>query len=75
VTNTTSLDTPLNSISTNSNYNNAPTYDPSMSNAANLASIYTLTSNNSPASSLGLGVVQQTIGSPRLIQMSLRLVY
>jgi hypothetical protein len=26
-------------------------------------------------SGLGLGVVQQTIGSPRLIQMSLRLVY
>ena len=75
VTNTSSFDIPNDTVSTNSSFNNAPTYDPTLSNAANQQSLYSINSNGTVQSGLGLGVVQQTIGSPRLIQMSLRLVY
>ena len=75
VTNTSSFDIPNDTVSTNSSFNNAPTYDPTLSNAANQQNLYSINSNGTVQSGLGLGVVQQTIGSPRLIQMSLRLVY
>jgi hypothetical protein len=75
VTNTSSFDIPSDTVSTNSSFNNAPTYDPTLSNAANQQNLYSINSNGTVQSGLGLGVVQQTIGSPRLIQMSLRLIY
>jgi hypothetical protein len=56
VTNTTSFDVPLDDISQNVNFNDFP-------NAGQ--PLYT------PASQLGLGVTNKTIGSPRQVQMSL----
>jgi hypothetical protein len=75
LTNTSSFDIPSNSISANSGYNNAPSYDPTLSVAANQQNLYSINPNGTVQQGLGLGVVQQNIGSPRLIQMSLRLVY
>jgi hypothetical protein len=75
VTNTSSFDIPNDNVSTNSSFSNTPTYNPALSNAANRQSLYSINSNGTVGSGLGLGVVQQTIGSPRLIQMSLRLIY
>lgn len=75
LTNTSSFDIPNNAISANSNYNNAPVYDPTLSTAANRQTIYSINSDNTLATGLGLGVVQQTIGSPRLISMSLHILY
>lgn len=56
VTNTTSFDIPLDDISQNVNFNDFPTAG---------VPLYT------PASQLGLGVTNKTIGSPRQVQMSL----
>ncbi len=75
VTNTSSFDIPNDTVSTNSSFSNTPVYDPTLSTAANQQSLYAVNGNGTVASGLGLGVVQQTIGSPRLIQMSLRLIY
>jgi hypothetical protein len=61
LTNTTSLDVPGNEVSQNQNYNSFPGY------STNPFSLY-----NAP---FGLGVVTHTIGSPRQIQMSLRLTF
>ena len=56
VTNTTSFDIPLDNISQNAGFNSFPTVG---------QQLYT------PASQLGLGVTNKTIGSPRQVQMSL----
>ena len=75
VTNTPSFDIPYNSVSGNSSYNNAPTYDPTKSIAANRQTVYSINSDNTLQQNLGLGVVQDTIGSPRLISMSLHVLF
>ncbi|MBT9329578.1 carboxypeptidase regulatory-like domain-containing protein [Acidipila sp. 4G-K13] len=75
VTNTASFDIPNNSVTANSNYNNTPAYDPTLSFAANRQSIFSINNDNTLASGQGLGVVQQTIGSPRLISMSLHVLF
>lgn len=75
VTNTPSFDIPYNSVSGNANYNNAPTYDPTKSIAGNRQSVYSINSDNTLQQNLGLGVVQDTIGSPRLISMSLHVLF
>lgn len=75
LTNTPSFDIPYNSVSGNPNYNNAPTYDPTMSTYQNQSTVYSINPNGTLQSGLGLGVVQDTIGSGRLISMSLHLVY
>jgi len=56
MTNTTSFDIPLDNISQNAGFNSFPTVG---------QQLYT------PASQLGLGVTNKTIGSPRQVQMSL----
>lgn len=75
LTNTPSFDIPYNSVSGNANYNNAPTYDPTMSTYANQSTVYAINPNGTLQNGLGLGVVQETIGSARLISMSLHIVY
>jgi len=75
VTNSSSFDIPNNSVSANSSYNNVPMYDYTQSVVANQANLYSVNGNGTLSSGLGLGIVQQTIGSPRLIQMSLRIIY
>lgn len=75
VTNTPSFDIPYNSVSGNPNYNNAPTYDSTQSVIANRQSVYSINSNNTLQQNLGLGVVQDTIGSPRLISMSMHVMF
>ncbi|SNS24677.1 Carboxypeptidase regulatory-like domain-containing protein [Granulicella rosea] len=62
VTNTTSFDIPTDNVSQNAGYNNEPFY------STDPYSLYT----PSPA---GLGVTKHAIGSPRQIQMSLRLLF
>jgi hypothetical protein len=52
-----------------------PSYDPTMSTAANRQTLYNINSDNSLASGLGLGVVTNTIGSGRLISMSLHVLF
>jgi hypothetical protein len=59
LTNTTSFDIPGNQVSQNQNYDSAPTVDMKASD------LYSAPS--------GLGIVTHTIGSPRQVQMSLRL--
>jgi hypothetical protein len=46
-----------------------------LSELQNRQSVYAINSNNTIQSGLGLGVVQQTIGSPRIISMSLHLLF
>jgi hypothetical protein len=75
VTNTPSFDIPNNSISANSSYNSAPTYNPSLSTIANRQTVYSINNDNTISNGLGLGVVQQTIGSPRIISMSLHVLF
>jgi hypothetical protein len=76
VTNTSSFDTPNNAISTGNGGNFAQvTYDASKSTIANRQTVYSLQNNGQVSPGLGLGVVQQTVGSPRNIQMSLHLVF
>jgi hypothetical protein len=60
VTNTASFDIPVNNVSQNINFNDFPVY------GSNLYVSPTLS---------GLGIVNKTIGSPRQIQMSLRLTF
>src|SRR5208282_1322056 len=71
LTNTASFDLPLDDVSQNQYYNNAPVEGtPALPNscpAATNGSFY-----NCP---FGLGVVNKTIGSPRQIQMSLSLQF
>jgi hypothetical protein len=74
ISNTPSFDIPNNAISTafNANYQNV--YAPTLSTIQNRQTVYNIQNNGTNVSTAsGLGVVQQTIGSPRLIQMSLRL--
>jgi hypothetical protein len=76
VTNTSSFDIPNNSIATGNGGNFAQvTYDSTMSTIANQQTVYSLQNNGQVSPGLGLGVVQQTIGSPRNIQMSLHVVF
>ncbi|TCK73511.1 carboxypeptidase regulatory-like domain-containing protein [Acidipila rosea] len=75
VTNTPSFDIPSNSTSANNNFNNVPAYDPTLSATANRQSIYSMNNDNTLNNTLGLGVVQDTIGSPRLISMSLHVLF
>jgi hypothetical protein len=60
VTNTPSFDIPVDNVSQNLFFNDFPVYG---------SSLY-----SSPTSS-GLGIVNKTIGSPRQIQMTLRLLF
>jgi hypothetical protein len=76
VTNTTSFDIPTDEVTQNAGYNNAPTLASTYSQVAPTPE--QCQSNNAPANTFyscptGLGVVKHTIGSPRQIQMSLRL--
>ncbi len=74
ISNTPSFDIPNNSISTAFNVNPQNVYDSTKSTIVNRQSVYHIQDNGTNVSAAnGLGVVQQTIGSPRLIQMSLRL--
>jgi hypothetical protein len=74
VSNTPSFDIPNNSISTAFNANFQNVYDPTLSTIQNRQTVYNIQNNGANVSAAsGLGVVQQAIGSPRLIQMSLRL--
>ena len=76
VSNTPSFDIPNNSISTGYNTNNQLAYDPTLTTIQNQQTVYNIQNNGTNVSAAsGLGVVQQTIGSPRLIQMSLRILY
>ncbi len=76
ISNTPSFDIPNNSISTGFNTNSNVAYLPALSTVANRQSVYNIQNNGTNVSAAsGLGVVQQTIGSPRLIQMSLRIIY
>jgi len=73
LTNTTSFDIPGNEVSQNAGYNAFPaagtTVLPGTCNAAGVGSV----SPSFYACPSGLGIVTHTIGSPRQIQMSLRL--
>jgi hypothetical protein len=60
LTNTASFDIPIDNVSQNLFFNDFPVYG---------SSLY-----SSPTAS-GLGIVNKTIGSPRQIQMSLRLSF
>lgn len=50
-------------------------YDPTKSTAANVAQQYQPLGSAADAQAQGLGVVTNTIGSPRQIQMSLHILY
>ena len=71
LTNTTSFDIPGNSVGIGSGNTN-PVYDASMTTGADIGNQYSLLS---PANNQGLGVVTNTIGSPRNIQMSVHINY
>ena len=78
VTNTTSFDIPSNNVSQNAGYNNAPSIASAYSEVAPTPA--QCQTNSAPANTFytcpaGLGVVKHTIGSPRQIQMSLRLIF
>ncbi len=76
VSNTPSFDIPNNSISTGYNTGSQIAYDSTLSTVANRQAVYNLQNNGVNVSDAsGLGVVQQTIGSARIIQMSLRLQF
>ena len=62
LTNTSSFDIPSDNVSQNLSYNNAPAY------STDPYSLYTKTPG-------GLGITKHTIGAPRQIQMSLRLLF
>jgi Carboxypeptidase regulatory-like domain len=67
LTNTTSFDIPIDDVSQNQFYNQFPVIGTPPTPASGSGSFY-----NPPA---GLGVVNKTIGSPRQIQMTLRLIF
>ena len=71
LTNTSSFDIPGNSVGIGSGSTN-PVYDFTMPTQANINNQYSLLS---PSNTQGLGQVTNTIGSPRNIQMSLRVIY
>jgi hypothetical protein len=76
VFNTSSFDVPTNNVTQNLAYNNAPTLAYTYSQVAPTPT--QCQQNTAPANTFyscptGLGVVKHTIGSPRQIQMSLRL--
>ncbi len=71
LTNSSSFDIPGNSVGIGSGNTN-PAYDSTISTSANIANQYSLLST---ANNQGLGQVVNTIGSPRNIQMSLRIIY
>ena len=74
ISNTSSFDIPNNSISTAFAANPQIAYNPPQSIIGNPQNVYHIQNNGTNVSSASnLGVVQQTIGSPRLIQMSLRI--
>ncbi len=86
VTNTPSFDIPNNSLSTgynlpngtkNSNLNYGQLqYDPSLSQVANRQTAFNVADNGVNVSGTSdLGVVQQTIGSNRIVSMSLHLLF
>ena len=76
VTNTPSFDVPNNSITTGYNTNNQLVYNPALSTLANQQTVYNIANNGVNVSGTSnLGAVQQTIGSSRIIQMSLRLQF
>ena len=78
VSNTPSFDIPNNSISTGFNTGNQIAYDSTLANPtiANQQKVYNIQDNGVNVSAAsGLGVVQQTIGSARIIQMSLRVIF
>ncbi len=75
LTNTTSFDVPGNEVSQNAGYNPFPTGGtavlPGTCNAAGQGT----TPNSFYSCPSGLGIVTHTVGSPRQIQMSLRLLF
>ena len=77
ITNTPSFDIPNNSIQTATNANPQNVYDPTLSTIANQQTVYGGLAANGvnviPGSNLG--AVQQTIGSSRIVQMSLRVQF
>ena len=76
VTNTPSFDIPNNSITTGYGTNSQLTYNPALSTVGNQQTVYNIANNGVNVSGTSnLGAVQQTIGSPRIIQMSLRLQF
>ncbi len=76
VTNTPSFDIPNNSITTGYNTNNQLAYNAANSTVVNQQTVYNIADNGVNVSGTSnLGAVQQTIGSPRIIQMSLRLQF
>lgn len=60
VTNTPSFDTPNNNVSFNNGFNNPPTF---------------FSSGSAAAAGTGFGLIQNTLGSPRLVQMSLHVTF
>ncbi len=83
VSNTPSFDIPNNSIFTGYNTGNQLVYDPTLATKtvsdptiANRQSVYHIQDNGVNVNAItNLGAVQQTIGSARIIQMSLRLLF
>jgi hypothetical protein len=78
LTNTASFDIPIDNVSQNINYNGFP----AVGTAATLNPCNNSFNQNPPTGSLyvcqtlsGLGITNKTIGSPRQIQMSLRLIF
>ncbi len=74
LTNSSSFDIPGNNIGLGAG-NSQVTYDPTMSTAKNIAQQYAPLGSAGDAYSQGLGVVTNTIGGPRQIQMSLHILY
>ena len=83
VSNTPSFDVPNNDIQTGNNIPNSGSltfnqlqYDPTLSTTANRQTAYSIADNGvNVNAATNLGAVQQTIGSARIIQMSLRLQF
>ena len=88
MTNTPSFDIPNNSISTAQNIPNTSTnpsvslnsgqlaYNPAISTIANRQTVYNIQNNGVNVSGTsGLGLVQDTIGSARVIEMTFRLQF
>ena len=73
LTNTTSFDIPGNQVSQNAGYNSYPTAGTAPSPTNNCATNPNGTNTGFYSCPSGLGIVTHTIGSPRQVQMSLRL--
>ncbi len=74
LTNSSSFDIPGNSIALGAG-NAQVSYDPTLTTAANVSAQYQPLNSAAAAQNQGLGVVTNTIGSPRQIQMSLHILY